>query len=220
MIDALFTATTNLHVFPLNYGEASCRFCPRTWKEFQAYDALRGARVCDFFGGGQRRVLSDLTNWFPDRLLSQILDTHNRIRHEVSRGAYASHQSTQWNALAAQFRLLLERAQAARALGQTASAFQQEFQNEPTQSAAGEFDHGNAPVNSGWQDQTARSRQPARSPQRGTRRSSRNGGNTAAAPPPGDQSVPVRDAAQTVRDAAQAAQDIQTPASHKRIVKL
>lgn len=116
-------------------------FCQRTWEDYQTFDGNRRGRICEYFGGLERRDVLLLGNWIPTRLINQLMDAHSHLRTTQSRGAYnATAIRAHWTVLAGQFRLLVQRAGAETALGsdprERASTILAEIQSPSQQAEA------------------------------------------------------------------------------------
>lgn len=122
MLNELLTATNLLHVYIQPSGPRDvikCRYCPRTYADFRAYDSGRGTKICAYVGDYTRLSVMDMANWIPRSLIKSLLETHRRLESELKIRAYASSAGSDWTRLTAELRMRLTDAFQGRALGQS-----------------------------------------------------------------------------------------------------
>jgi len=225
MLPELLTATTNFHVFPLNYQSGTCRFCDRTYTDYVTYDKSRVARVCPYFGDIPRSQVLGLVNFVPSDLIARIMDGHRQLRNEMRGGAYAPRASDNWTSLANEFRFLVERLRGQQAAGLANDPIPSEMQppmslGEPVSAGEMADDVPLEPgvVNSGYAA-GARRAQQRQQPSRSNRQSSRSAGSPAPLQPGQQRQVRPGDVADIVNDNLGATDLPTAPKNRQRRVK-
>ncbi len=223
MLQELLTATTSFHVFPLDYQQGPCRFCERTYRDYQSYDRGRSAQVCTYFGATPRIQVLGLENFIPREFINRIMQAHRSLRNEMRGGAYASTATNRWAEVAAEFRLLVESLQTQRAAGllndpPPANVQPPASMGVPVDSSEMSMDVPISPdvINPGFAAGALRAREQAQQ-----RRNRRNPSQGQPAPPlqPGQrQGVRPGDVADVVNNNLNATELPATPKNRKRRV--